>query len=559
MVERVYQRQARLTDGISLDVTPMKETVRTYDRVSAGLDSMAQFVYKDMATRAEMAGKQYGVTQRPTVQQIADSVRKGEDPSSYFVEGGTIFGDAAREAQAEMFRQDLEFDVTNQINGVRAAVKSGMPVDDPEQFAKDIQVMIDGYGDTLSKISPIQTMKFKAGMTAEGNKLYNEVLGVYQNKVLAEHQMQINNQIDQYGSDLYDLIMETDGDIVTAEAFMTKRYQMIADYLDRVPNKKLENEQAFQEMITLTYKKAMIDYTINKSAEFVPENSNLIAEIRRGNVGKLSPLYNTLSPKEKDEFEDELIKSFNRYRDIQKGQQDQLNAQHSKEKLAINLKVARGEISGIDAIQDLTNKGIELSKEEMKSYLAPNIETQENVLQATLLENRIRRGDAGIDDIEAARNSGIINMTQYAKLMDKYTNNVQNLNTGIRLLKNGLGIDEFTDYNLIPKLKQERLDNLSKELTDRAYDAFLKGEAFNQYAVVTELLNDNKKSEKETDLADSLSALKTYLPKGTIITEENYDLFDTHEELRKLGIDSKDKRDNILREIKNIKDILGVQ
>lgn len=558
MVDRVYQRQARLTDGVSLDVTPMKETVRTYDRVSSALDSMAQFVYKDMATRAEMAGKQYGVTQRPTVQQIADSVRKGEDPSSYFVKGGTIFGDAAREAQAEMFRQDLEFDVTNQINGVRAAVKSGMPVEDPEQFAKDIQVMIDGYGDTLSKISPTQTMKFKAGMTAEGNKLYNEVLGVYQNKVLAEHQMQINNQIDQYGSDLYDLIMETDGDIVTAEAFMTKRYQMIADYLDRVPSKKLENEQAFQEMITLTYKKAMIDYTINKSAEFVPEDSNLIAEIRRGNVGKLSPLYNTLSPKEKDEFEDEMIKSFNRYRDIQKGQQDQLDAQYSKEKLAINLKVARGEMSGMDAIQDLTSKGIELSKEEMKAYLAPNIETQDNVLQATLLENKIRRGDAGIDDIEAARNSGTINMTQYAKLMDKYTNNVQNLNTGIRLLKNGLGIDEFTDYNLIPKLKQERLDNLSKELTDRAYDAFLKGEAFNQYEVVTNLLNENKKSEKETDLADSLSALKGYLPEGTIVTEDNYDLFDTHEELRDLGL-NKDTRDKILTEIANLKEILGVK
>lgn len=557
MAER-YERQVRLTDGISLDVSPMKETVRTYDRVSSALDSMAQFVYKDMATRAEMRGKEYGVTQRPTVQQIADAVRKGEDPSTYFAEGGTIFGDAAREAQAEMFRQDLEFDVTNQINAVKAAVKTGVPIDDPEQFANDIQVMIDGYGDTLAKISPVQTQKFKAGMTLEGNKLYNEVLKVYQDRVLAEHQMQIDQQIDQYGTDLYDLLIETDGDIITSESLMTKRYQMLEDYLDRVPGKKLENKQAFDEMVTLTYKKAMIDYTINKSAEFVPEGSNLVAEIRRGNVGKLSPLYNTLSPKEKDEFEDQMIKSFNRYRDIQKGQQDQLIAQHRKEKQAIDLEVARGNMSGIQAIQELTSKGIDLSKEEMKAYLAPNIETQDNVFQATLLENKIRRGDAGIEDIESARKAGIINTTQYSKLMDKYTNNVQNLNTGVRLLKNGLGIDEFTDYNLIPKLKQERLDNLSKELSDRAYDAFLKGEAFNQYAVVTELLNENKKSEKESDVAESLSALKTYLPEGTIITEENYDLFDTHEELRKLDL-NKDTRDKILTEIANLKSILGAQ
>ena len=114
MALKTYERQARLTDGISLDVAPMRETLRGYDRIGSALDSMAQFVYKDMATRAEMKGKEYGVTQRPTVQQISDAVRKGEDVSTYFAEGGTTFGDAAREAQAEMFRQDLEFDVVNQ-------------------------------------------------------------------------------------------------------------------------------------------------------------------------------------------------------------------------------------------------------------------------------------------------------------------------------------------------------------------------------------------------------------------------------------------------------------
>ena len=555
MVERVYQRQARLTDGISLDVSPMREIVRTQDRVTSALDSMAQFVYKDMTTRAEMAGKQYGVTKRPTVQQISDAVRKGEDPSTYFQEGGTVFGDAAREAQAEMFRQDLEFDVTNQINAVATAIDSGVPVDDPEQFAQEIQTMIDGYSNTLAKISPIQTLKFQAGMTAEGNKLYNKVLKVYQDNVLAEHQLEINRQIDQYGTDLYDLLMETDGDIVTSEAFMTKRYQMIEDYLNRVPGNKLQNSEAFQEMITLTYKKAMIDYTINRSAEFVPEDSNLIAEIRRGNVGKLSPLYNTLSPKQKDQFEDDLIKSMNRYRDIQKGQQDQLEAEHKKAIQGINLKVARGEMTGMQAIQERARLGIDTSAAEMKSYLSPNVDTQDNTYQASKLERKIRLGEAGISDIEDAYRLGRINTTQYSQLNEKYTNNIMNLNSGIRLIKNGLGIDEYTDYNLIPKLKQERIDTLSKQLVDEARQAFVEGKPFNQSEVVQRLLNENKTSESQSNVDESLSILKGLLPEGTVITEENYDLFDTAEELDKLGF-NKDTRDKILTEIRLLKNAL---
>lgn len=555
---KTYERQVRLTDGVSLDVSPMRETVRGYDRLSSALDTMSQFVYKDMATRAEMKGKEYGVTQRPTLQQISDAVRKGEDPSTYFAEGGTIFGDAAREAQAEMFRQDLEFDVTNQINAVGVAIDTGTPIEDPETFAQEIQTMIDGYGDTLAKISPLQTLKFKAGMTAEGNKLYNKVLKTYNDKIQAENQLQINNAIEQYGTDLYDLIMESDGDFINAEALMTKRYTMIQDYLDRVPGKKLDNETALQEMISLTYKKSMIDYVINKNAEFVPQDSNLIAEIRKGNVGKLSPIYNTLNIKEREEFEDELIKSMNRYRDIQKGQQDQLTAQHRKEKLSIDLEVARGNMSGIQAIQELTSKGIDLSKEEMKAYLAPNIDTQDNVFEAAQLKRKIIRGNAGVDDIEAARKNGLINTTQYAKLMDDYTNNAQNLNSGIREIKKALGIEEFTDYNLIPKLKQERIDTLSKKLFDRSREAFLKGEPFNQAEVVAELLNDNKRSEREIELNESLTALKSYLPEGTIINENNYDLFDTMEELKALGLNG-DTRNKVLTEVQNLKEILGVK
>ena len=72
------------------------------------------------------------------------------------------------------------------------------------------------------------------------------------------------------------------------------------------------------------------------------------------------------------------------------------------------------------------------------------------------------------------------------------------------------------------------------------------------------MLNENKKSEKETNLAESLSTLQSYLPEGTIVNENNYDLFDTMKELKALGL-NKDTRDKILTEVKNLKDILGVQ
>jgi hypothetical protein len=245
----------------------------------------------------------------------------------------------------------------------------------------------------------------------------------------------------------------------------------------------------------------------------------------------------------------------NRYRDIQKGQQDQLEAEHKKAIQGINLKVASGEMTGIQAIQERTKLGIDTSAAEMKSYLSPNVDTQDNTYQASKLERKIRLGEAGVSDIEDAYRLGLINTTQYSQLNEKYTNNTMNLNSGIRLIKNGLGIEEYTDYNLIPPLKQTLIDKLSKQLVDESRQAFIEGKPFNQAEVVQRLLNENKASETENSVNDSLSVLKGLLPEGTVITEENYDLFDTSEELEKLGL-NKDTRDKILREVQALKNEL---
>jgi hypothetical protein len=191
----------------------------------------------------------------------------------------------------------------------------------------------------------------------------------------------------------------------------------------------------------------------------------------------------------------------------------------------------------------------------MKSYLSPNVDTQDNVYQASKLDRKIRLGEAGVSDIEDAYRLGLINTTQYSQLNEKYTNNTMNLNSGIRLIKNGLGIDEYTDYNLIPKLKQERIDALSKQLVDESRQAFIEGKPFNQAEVVQRLLNENKASESQANVDESLSVLKGLLPEGTVITEDNYDLFDTAEELDKLGL-NKDTRDKILTEIRLLKNEL---
>jgi hypothetical protein len=559
-----YKSTARLTDGISLDLVSSKERIRSSQSLESRLDQISQLTYKEIVSEAEKQGALYGVTKRPTMQQISDSVRKGEDPSTLFIEGGTVFGDAARESQAEMLRQDLEFELTNQFSDLKAAVKAGLFVDDPNAFAADMQAQINGYASTLSKISPIQTKKFLAGMNLEANKTYTESLKVYTDRINGERQFQINKQVDHFTRDWLDVFRESDYNWIDTEALMTKRLVMVKDLIEMHPLNQLENKELLDNMTQNMYTSALLEFAKNKSNTFVPENSTILAEIDKGNFGALSLVYNDLDQETKDKFKKTFIDSYNADKSIIQAEQQRLEAVNQKKIKDINLKVAKNEISGRDAVNELFNMGIYPSREEIKAYLVPASETDATKANAIQLKYNILAGKAGRDTLKNAWMNRNITTTEYQQLENEYANTLQKLGPGVNRIKTGLGIPEFSDLNDIPSDLKRQFNQLSYQLSEKAYAAFLDGTAFDQQAEAQKLLLQNKDNERQLAIDSAIKTINDSAEgKLQPITISNYQtLYNKDdkvmkENLRKAGIEKVNNINRIVTQIKYLQQTLG--
>lgn len=559
-----YKSTARLTDGISLDLAASKERIRSSQSLESRLDQISQLTYKEIVSEAERQGALYGVTKRPTMQQISDSVRKGEDPSLLFAKGGTVFGDAARESQAEMLRQDLEFDLTNQFSDLKAAVKAGLPVDDPNAFAADMQAQINGFATTLSKLSPVQTKKFLAGMNLEANKTYNESLKIYTDRINAERQFQINKQVDHFTRDWLDVFKESGYEWVDTEALMTKRFVMVKELIEMHPLNTLENKELFDNAVQNMYTSALLEYAKNKSDTFVPEDSTILAEIDKGNFGALSLVYNDLDQETKDKFKKTFIDSYNADKGIIQAEQQRLEEVHRKKISDINLKVAKNEISGKEAVNELFSFGIYPSREELKAYLAPASETDVTKAKSISLKYDILAGKAGRSTLKNAWMNREITTTEYQQLENEYANTLQKLGPGINRLKTGLGIPEFSDLTDIPSDLKRQFNQLSYQLSEKAYSAFLNGTAFDQQAEAFNLLSQNKDNERQNKINESIKTINDSAEgKLQAITMTNYQTLYHKDEkvmkenLRKAGIKKTNNIDRIIKEINFLRTTLG--
>ncbi len=93
--------------------------------ISAALDRLSSFAFKEAAEIAQREGAQYGVENAPTMEQVLKAQEQGQSPAELFAKPGTYFGDAARKVQAQQVRIDFEAKARQNLDSVSAAIDSG--------------------------------------------------------------------------------------------------------------------------------------------------------------------------------------------------------------------------------------------------------------------------------------------------------------------------------------------------------------------------------------------------------------------------------------------------
>jgi hypothetical protein len=201
-----YQRQnIMLAETQPLQFADIKESVASSKSLQSGLDRISKFAFEQAAETAKKAGAEYGINNRPTLQQYAEAIQNNIDPETLFSEDYTIFGEAAREVQSLGLRTDLETEARKEMSKIKSVIKSGLPIN-KEEIESTLNGLVEGYARSLAKISPEQALKFKAGITPEGRQLLDQADEEITKRFVADNVIKTDEAINNLRNDLPDLI-----------------------------------------------------------------------------------------------------------------------------------------------------------------------------------------------------------------------------------------------------------------------------------------------------------------------------------------------------------------
>ena len=291
-----YQRQnIVLAEAQPFQFADIKESIASSRSLQSGLDRLSKFAFEQAEETAKKAGAEYAVTNRPTLQQYADAIQNNIDPETLFSENYTVFGQAAREVQAVGFRTELETEARSEMSKIKSVIKSGLPINRDEIQAK-LNGLVNGYGNTLAKVSPDQALKFKASISAQGYELLESVDAEIAKEYVANNLMKLDEDIKSFQTDLPDLINNNNpADFAVKvqpyiNTIKTRSAMLPADYKLKYANKHQEViDDAIMDTITthLTDKKTFTnDYEV-------------INNLNQGIAGDMTDYFNMLGVDDK--------------------------------------------------------------------------------------------------------------------------------------------------------------------------------------------------------------------------------------------------------------------
>lgn len=517
MVKR-YESSVTATSPQKLDMSNVRAAITGSQALESRLDRLTSLLYTDLEKEAKAKGLQYGVANRPSLEQIADATSKGEDPNQLFQKRGTVFGDAARQAQAEMVKQDFEYDLLNQLQAINKAMEAGADYD-PDQLAADLETKINAISNVLMPLDPLQSMKLRSGSLIKANAVYNTALTNRVLKINAENINKTENAIRLYGDDLETMLLQTEGNVVDSHVLNTRHAQLINELANRVPSKKEELLRDFDNERFRAYKGAIKKYLAENDVH-VPKGSHLLTELDKGNLGKMSDVYALLSNEEQENLKKEIITEYTNRNTLNQAMQTETEYNNRADISKVWLKRINGEISSLQAIDELTALQGPLDKSALQSLTSPISSNDNTVKNAIGLKREVIHGKASVEDIINEAKSGNITWDDAKTITDAYNTMTSYARVGLNKIRLAMGVNEFNDFSLIPRYKRQAIDTLSERLLKAASDAGAKGIAFDQEGEAMKLINEWNSSQQAENVKNAIDNIKLTL-KVDDISENN--------------------------------------
>jgi len=271
----------------------LQERIRETQGLQSSLDRISQFAFKEAGEEAKRQGLQYGAENPVTKDQIEVALGTGKKPAELFAKRGTIFGEAALQAQSAQLRLELENNARSKMAMTAAEVDAGR-LSDIDEVRAQINGPIDGFAKMLAGIDPEESVRFRASMAAAGNTIlksaYDKIISVDNAKQRARLAESVPTTLD-FVFRLY----ETEPDI-------NKQKELISVYRDALLKHLLPTADAafinstmakFEEGVAKLRVDAVSKYVT--STDFSADPLTAVSKLDKNDAGKMTSLWSTLN------------------------------------------------------------------------------------------------------------------------------------------------------------------------------------------------------------------------------------------------------------------------
>jgi len=255
------------------------------------LDRMSEGLFRESAQMRQAEGLEF-VANNPITPQQLQAAKEGitwelggRENLGGLRRSGNVFDEAVRKARSMEIASHFEVEGRNELTKLLADIQAGTATS--EQVSQRIATMTNGYGASLAKIDPDAAIKFRATMATHGNTVLNAAYESELKRAKAQ-------RIAKFDADF-------DNGVRLLEATVTQQPEMldqISDVFRRnvVTQSVLLGDAALQKEYSTKFETALRNAKINAltrhltNDEYIANPEATLDRIRRGDIGKLSPV-----------------------------------------------------------------------------------------------------------------------------------------------------------------------------------------------------------------------------------------------------------------------------
>jgi len=306
-----YTRKATLDVPDPITDVASRQALSSSQSLERRLDAISNMFYESRVADAEQQGKLFGVKNAPTMERITLAMQKGEDTEQFFQEGGTVFGDAARNIQAEIFRNTSYAAFADKVNVLSDEIEKDLITpDQAENIGNTLQAEIDGVYDVIAEVSPEQAVKFGTQAATLANTVYQKA-NLKAIEIQKAAQLELIGNYETTFKDNFAMTLRTHkGDLNTTLIKMGPDMQVLSDIYRDLPNDAIKRSQILTKLVP----EILVGQATNllvANPQYVENMSETLLALRTGKVPEELSFYNHELLSEADRAS--ILKNFRDY------------------------------------------------------------------------------------------------------------------------------------------------------------------------------------------------------------------------------------------------------